>query len=358
MFTIPTAQKLFDREGKLDAISVAAKAGISQDALVERDPQRSCRPRSTVRTATAQAKEAPEAGLVHEDHPLLPARVRRDRALRRRVRHLQHALDHGRAADPRVRDPADDRRVAAAAARRSVTLEALVIGVLASIVGLVGGLLLARGLNALFKASNNDLPTTVPEPQRQDRADLARRRDRRDARRRHLPGDAGDEGAADRRRPRGGDAPAGAGSRSTRRSSRWSSSPCPSRSSRTGSSGTGCRPWSACSRSPSAASCCSSASRCVSPRLVPKLAGGLRPVAKWVMFVGALFVYPIRIGTWLVRAALFGGDLGAGTARAEVRRRRPAHAPDRAGHPARGVMGPGCGARQGAVLFRCSERSR
>ncbi len=50
----------------------------------------------------------------------------------------------------------------------------------------------------------------------------------------------------------------------------------------------------------------------VSPRLVPKLAGGLRPVAKWVMFVGALFVYPIRIGAWLVRAALFGRELGLG----------------------------------------------
>ena len=51
----------------------------------------------------------------------------------------------------------------------SVTLEALVIGVLASLLGLVGGLLLARGVNALFKASNNDLPDDVAEPQRQDR---------------------------------------------------------------------------------------------------------------------------------------------------------------------------------------------
>ena len=42
---------------------------------------------------------------------LLPARLRRHRALRRRVRHLQHALDHGRAAHARVRDAADDRRL-------------------------------------------------------------------------------------------------------------------------------------------------------------------------------------------------------------------------------------------------------
>ena len=40
-----------------------------------------------------------------------------DRALRRRVRHLQHVLDHRRAADARVRDAADDRRVAAAGPR-------------------------------------------------------------------------------------------------------------------------------------------------------------------------------------------------------------------------------------------------
>ncbi len=54
---------------------------------------------------------------VHGHLPLLPARVRRYRALRRRVRHLQHVLDHGCAANARVRDVADDRRVAASDSR-------------------------------------------------------------------------------------------------------------------------------------------------------------------------------------------------------------------------------------------------
>ena len=54
---------------------------------------------------------------LHLDLPLLPPRVRRDRALRRRVRHLQHLLDHRRPADARVRHAADDRRVAAAGPR-------------------------------------------------------------------------------------------------------------------------------------------------------------------------------------------------------------------------------------------------
>ena len=56
VFTIPTAQKLFNREGKLDAISVAAKPGIAQEALATEI--RNALPGTvTVRTATAQAKE-------------------------------------------------------------------------------------------------------------------------------------------------------------------------------------------------------------------------------------------------------------------------------------------------------------
>ena len=49
-------------------------------------------------------------------HPLLPARLRRHRAVRRRVRDLQHPVDHGRPAHARVRDPADARRLAQAGA--------------------------------------------------------------------------------------------------------------------------------------------------------------------------------------------------------------------------------------------------
>ena len=49
-------------------------------------------------------------------HPLLPARLRRHRAVRRRVRDLQHAVDHRRPAHTRVRDAADARRLAQAGA--------------------------------------------------------------------------------------------------------------------------------------------------------------------------------------------------------------------------------------------------
>ena len=47
-------------------------------------------------------------------HPVLPARLRSHRALRRRLRDLQHAVDHGGSTHPRVRDPADARRLAQA----------------------------------------------------------------------------------------------------------------------------------------------------------------------------------------------------------------------------------------------------
>ena len=47
-------------------------------------------------------------------HPLLPAGLRRDRAVRGRVRDLQHPVDHRRPAHARVRDAADARGLAQA----------------------------------------------------------------------------------------------------------------------------------------------------------------------------------------------------------------------------------------------------
>ena len=54
---------------------------------------------------------------VHHVPAGLPARVRRDRALRRLVRHRQLAVDHDRPANARARHAADARRVAATGAR-------------------------------------------------------------------------------------------------------------------------------------------------------------------------------------------------------------------------------------------------
>ncbi len=118
VFTIPTAQELLDREGQYDAISVAAKEGTSEEDLVSAI-QAVLPDGVTAQTATVETEEAQdEIGQFTSIIRYFLLDVRRHRALRRRVRHLQHLLDHRRAADTRVRDSADDRRLAPAGARR------------------------------------------------------------------------------------------------------------------------------------------------------------------------------------------------------------------------------------------------
>ena len=96
-------------------------------------------------------------------HPRLPARLRRDRALRRRVRHLQHAVDHGRAADAGARDAAHARRHAAPGAALGRSSSRSRSALLAS----VGRALRAasgsrRGCSSLFGALGLALPEAAP----------------------------------------------------------------------------------------------------------------------------------------------------------------------------------------------------
>ena len=78
---------------------------------------RSCRRTRRCGPATPRRSEdAKSHGRVHLVPPLLPARLRTDRALRRRIRDRQLAVDHDRAAHARARDAADARRVATSGA--------------------------------------------------------------------------------------------------------------------------------------------------------------------------------------------------------------------------------------------------
>ena len=104
IFDVPTAQRLLDKEGQLDSVQAAAADGTTPEQLTQRI-QAALGDDFTVRSGVEQAdEESSEIATFTTIIPLLPALVRRDRPLRRRVRHLQHALDHGRAADARVRD--------------------------------------------------------------------------------------------------------------------------------------------------------------------------------------------------------------------------------------------------------------
>ncbi len=112
-FDLATAQRLFDKEGKLDQIRVAAKPGVSPATAHRADPRDPAAGHGGAHRRRPGRRGREGHRRVHLLPPLLPARVRRDRAVRRRVRDRQLALDHDRAADARARDAAHARRVAA-----------------------------------------------------------------------------------------------------------------------------------------------------------------------------------------------------------------------------------------------------
>ena len=157
VFTIPTAQSLLDRIGKYDTISVAAKEGVTQQALAE-EIKPILPPTAQVRTADAQAKEDAQ-----------------DVSFTKFIRYFLLsfavvALFVGAfvifnifsiTVAQRIREFATIRTIGGSRKQIlwSVITEAFVIGLVASLIGLFLGLGLAAGLNALFKALNADLPS-------------------------------------------------------------------------------------------------------------------------------------------------------------------------------------------------------
>ena len=157
VFTIPTAQALLDREGQFDAISVAAKEGVAPEQLVA-ELQPILPGNAIARTGEQQAEED-----------------LKDVAFTDFIRYFLLAFAGvalfvgafvifntiSITVAQRTREFATIRTIGGS--RRqilwSVILEALVIGFLASLIGLFAGLGLAAGLNAIFKALNFDLPT-------------------------------------------------------------------------------------------------------------------------------------------------------------------------------------------------------
>lgn len=112
-FTLSAAQRhVLGRSDRISNLRVTAAPGVSQDQLVAR-LQRTL-PRGT--QAITGARLTKEKHRRHQ-RPVpgaaarLPARLRRDRAARRGVQHLQHALDPGRPAHARVRAPPSARSV-------------------------------------------------------------------------------------------------------------------------------------------------------------------------------------------------------------------------------------------------------
>ena len=202
-FDLPTAQRLYGKVGRLDEIAVASSPDVSEPEQLAAASKPVLPPTAQVRTGQAQAtRGGVRDERVHHVPAGLPARVRRDRALRRQLRDRELARDHDRAAHARVRDDQDDRRIAKQVLG-SIILESLVVGILASVLGLFLGLGLANVLFRSLRRGRVHAAEHRPRlPDAHDRGGAARRHPR-DAGRQPPAGDPRDARAADRRGPRG-----------------------------------------------------------------------------------------------------------------------------------------------------------
>lgn len=159
LFDIPTAQRLLGKEGRFDTISVAARPGVS-DRQLKQALRGLVGPEAAVRTgeeqAAKQSKEIEEATSFIRYFLLAFGFI----ALGVGAFVIYNTLTITVA--QRVRELATLRALGASGrqVRRSVLIEGLALGVLASVVGLVLGYFLAKGLSAAFVALGIDLPKT------------------------------------------------------------------------------------------------------------------------------------------------------------------------------------------------------
>ena len=215
--------------GKLDQIRVAAKPGVSPQKLVAQIRE-ILPPNTEVRTGDAQARE--DAKDTDEFISFLRYFLLAFGLIALFVGAFVIVNSLSITIAQRTRELATLRTLGASRrqVRVSVVLEALVMGILASIVGLFLGLGLAKGLFALFDAVGFTLPNNGILLETRTVVVSLAARDHRDADRELLPGAARDAGAADRGGARGRRAAARAGStgsgRRSRRSSPRSASRC------------------------------------------------------------------------------------------------------------------------------------
>jgi putative ABC transport system permease protein len=156
VFDTETAQQLFKKRGQFDVIRVQSKSGVTTSKLL--DEIRPLLPATaTVRDAQAQVKED-KKDVAFVD--ILQYALLAFGGIALFVGAFVIANTLSITIAQRMREFATMRTIGATRRQvlRSVVLEALVIGVIASAVGLFAGLGLAKGLNGLFVAVGIDLP--------------------------------------------------------------------------------------------------------------------------------------------------------------------------------------------------------
>ena len=159
IFDLPTAQKLLDKEGELDAVQAAAAEGTTPEQLTQ-EIESVLGSDYTVRTGVEQAEE--QSSEIATFTTIIRYFLLSFAGIALFVGAFVIFNTLSITVAQRMREFATLRTLGASRRQvlRSVILEALVIGFGASLVGLFSGLGLAVGLNALFKALNLDLPQT------------------------------------------------------------------------------------------------------------------------------------------------------------------------------------------------------
>ena len=158
-FALPTAQELFDKRGRLDEIAVAARPGVSDEQLV-RELQADLPPTAQVKTSAQQA--ADDASDTNSFISFLRGFLLAFGGIALFVGSFVIANSLSITIAQRTREFATVRTVGASRRQilTSILIEAVVVGVLASLVGLLAGFGLAKALFALFDAVGFTLPNS------------------------------------------------------------------------------------------------------------------------------------------------------------------------------------------------------
>src|SRR6188508_437108 len=158
-FDLPTAQRLFKKVGQLDEIAVAAKPNVSDEQLI-RQIEPILPSDAQVKTGSEQA--ASDAADTNDFISFLRTFLLAFAGIALFVGSFVIANSLSITIAQRTREFATLRTIGATNRQilGSVIVEALVVGVVASIVGLFLGLLLAKGLFQLFDAVGFTLPNS------------------------------------------------------------------------------------------------------------------------------------------------------------------------------------------------------
>jgi putative ABC transport system permease protein len=158
-FDLPTAQRLFEKQGKLDEIAVAAKPDVT-DAQLVKEIREILPAGAQVKTAAEQVES--DAADTNEFISFLRIFLLVFGGVALFVGSFVIANSLSITIAQRTRELATLRMLGASRRQvlRSIIIEALVVGVFASVIGLFVGLLLAKGLFGFFDLIGFELPNT------------------------------------------------------------------------------------------------------------------------------------------------------------------------------------------------------